>query len=76
LAPDAIKDALYIKVNMPTLSEFDPLPATKLWLNKKSRHNKTHPEATKQRWFRGVFPDAEKDEDDDHKLKLPSKIQF
>lgn len=74
LAPDTIKDALYIKINMPTLSEFDPLPATKLWINKKSRHNKTHPEATKQRWFRGVFPDAEKDEGD--KVKLPTKIQF
>jgi len=49
LAPDTIKDAFYIKINMPTLSEFDPLPATKLWINKKSRHNKTHPEATKQR---------------------------
>ncbi|KAL4132390.1 hypothetical protein QTP88_009544 [Uroleucon formosanum] len=66
LAPDIIKDAFYIKINMPTLSEFDPLPATKLWINKKSHYNKTHPEATKQRWFRGVFPDAEKDECDDH----------
>lgn len=61
---------------MPTLSEFDPLPATKLWINKKSRHNKTHPEATKQRQFRGVFPDDEKDECDDHEVKLPTKIQF
>lgn len=39
LSPDTIKDAFYIKVNMPTLSKFDPLPAIKLWLNKKSRHN-------------------------------------
>lgn len=76
MAPDTIKDSLYIKINMPTLSEFDPLPATKLWINKKSRHNKTHPEASKQRWFRGVFSDVEKDEGDDHKVKLPTKIQF
>jgi len=33
LAPETIKDDLYIKINMPTLSEFDPLPATKLWIN-------------------------------------------
>lgn len=76
MAPDTIKDALYIKINMPTLSEFNPLPATKLWLSKKSRHSKIHPEAIKQRWFRGVLPEAEEDEGDDNNVKLASKIQF
>lgn len=63
MAPDTTKDALDIKINMPTLSEFDPLPATKLQLNKKNRH-KTHPETTKQKWIRGVFPNVKIDEDD------------
>lgn len=33
LIPNTIKNVLYIKVNMPTLSRFHLLPATKLWLN-------------------------------------------
>lgn len=41
----------------------------------KSLRNKVqHVEAIRQRWFQSVFPDVEKDEDDNCKPKLQSKI--
>jgi len=40
LSPDTIKDSLYIKLNMPTLSEFNPHNAVLEWLKAKKRHNK------------------------------------
>lgn len=42
LTPDTIKDSLYIKINMPTLSEFNPHAAVIEWLKSKKRHNKVH----------------------------------
>lgn len=61
---------------MQIWSEINIFLATKLWLNKKCHHNKAHSGATKQRWFQGVYPDAEKDEGNDYKVKLQSKIPF
>jgi len=37
LSPDTIKDSLYIKLNMPTLSEFNPHNAVLKWLKAKKK---------------------------------------
>lgn len=44
--------------------------------NQKCRHIKAHPDIIGKSWFWGVFSNAEKDEDDDYKPKLQSKIHL
>ena len=66
---ETIVDYLYINVNMPPLSEFDPRPAVLKWLNDKDRRNCQTPKASKQKWFQSVFDnnsddDSEKDLDE------------
>jgi hypothetical protein len=59
LAPTTLMDMLYVRVNiMPTLAEFEPRPAVFKWQNDKDRRFKSSSKATKQEWFRNVFPDA------------------
>lgn len=58
LSSETIKEDLYIKINMPTVSEFNPHPATIYWLNKKDRHSKPHPKAMYQEYYSGVFPES------------------
>lgn len=43
---------------------------------KKSYHDKVHSKVTKQKWLYSVYPDVEKDVDNDYKSKLLSKINF
>jgi len=55
LSPDVLNNALYIKFNMSTVSQFNPLPAVIQWLKQRNRHSKIHPKATLQEYFEGVF---------------------
>ena len=59
LSPATIKNQLYIKINMPTLSEFDPQPAINYWVNLKERHPKPHTKAVYQPYFKNVFAESE-----------------
>jgi len=61
LSPNTIKDCLYVKLNMPSVSEYNPKEAVLLWLNEKQRHSKVHEKATNQEWYQGVFPEAKAD---------------
>lgn len=58
ISPETIKDCLYIKINMTTVVEFNPLPSVLYWLAEKDRHGKIHPLAKTQEWYQGVFPEA------------------
>ncbi|KAF0756115.1 Uncharacterized protein FWK35_00004770 [Aphis craccivora] len=37
LSSETVKNALYIKINMPVVAEFDPQPAVLKWLNSKKK---------------------------------------
>lgn len=50
-----IVDYLYINVNMPILSNFDPRPAVLKWLLEKARRHRETPKVTEQQWFKTVF---------------------
>ena len=54
-----IVDYLYINVNMPTLSNFDPRPAVLKWLSDKERRHRETPKVSKQQWFKTVFDNEE-----------------
>jgi hypothetical protein len=43
---------------MITVNNFNPQPAVSVWLNKKDRHTKKHSKATQQEYYEGVFPEA------------------
>lgn len=43
---------------MKTVEEFDPQPATELWLTIKKRKSHSSIKGRKQNWFRGVFTGA------------------
>ena len=40
---------------MPTLADFDPRPATMLWLNKKQRRKCEPQKMHQQKWFANIF---------------------
>jgi hypothetical protein len=50
-----MSDYLYINMNMPPLSEFDPRPATLQWMNEKDHRTRNIPKAGEQDWFSNVF---------------------
>lgn len=58
LFPETNKNSLYIKLNMPTVDEFDPHPAVLQCLNSKNGHSKVHPLGKQQEWYEGVFPES------------------
>jgi len=62
LLPNTIKDCLYVKLNIPSVSEYNPKEALLLWLNEKQRHSKVHEKATNQEWYQGVFLEAKADQ--------------
>jgi len=68
LSPNTIKDCLYVKINMPSVSEYNPNEAVLLWLKEKQRHSKVHEKATNQEWYQGVFPEAAEAKADQLKL--------
>lgn len=58
LLPSTIKDCLYVKVNMPSVSKYNPQASVISWLNDRPRHGKTHEKGTTQEWYQGVFPQS------------------
>ena len=50
-----ISDYLYINMNMPLVSDFDPRPAVLHWLDEKNRRVRETPKAGQQNWFAKVF---------------------
>lgn len=66
ILPSTIKDALYIKINTAILSISNPLPATKLWLDKNCRHIRYTQKPLSRDGFEVFFPDAEKNENNDY----------
>jgi hypothetical protein len=50
-----MSDYLYIHMNMPPLSAFDPRPATLKWMNEKEHRTRNTPIAAEQQWFSKVF---------------------
>lgn len=58
LGPLSLFNYLYVNINMPSLEEFDPRPATEFWLKAKKRQPHSNKRSRKQNWFKGVFKDA------------------
>ena len=62
---------------METLEEWDPRPCIIRWLNQKERRKKTVEKAKRQRWFKGVFKEANvvNDESDDEEDEVDNTGQ-
>ena len=58
---------MYVHLSMETLEEWDPRPCIIRWLNQKEHRKKAVEKAKRQRWFKGVFKEANvvNDESDD-----------
>lgn len=52
---------MYVRINMPSLDLFNPLPALNKWFSKRDRHPKQNPKCKEQEWFVGVFKQAADD---------------
>ncbi|CAB4031786.1 E3 SUMO- ligase KIAA1586-like isoform X3 [Paramuricea clavata] len=55
LKRQTMSDYLYIHINMPPLSTFDPQPATLQWMDEKEHRTRNTPKAGEQEWFSHVF---------------------
>jgi hypothetical protein len=55
LKRQTMSDYLYIHINMPPLSNFDPRPATLQWMDEKECRTRNTPKAGEQEWFSKVF---------------------
>jgi len=58
LTLDSENQYLYIYHNMPTLTEWNPLEAVNVWLQKRKHRIKETPKAKEQVWYKGIFPEA------------------
>ena len=74
LSRETMNDYLMVKINMPPLINFDMRRAVLKYLNKKERHPHAvnMPKYKSQRWFSGVFVEA--DERQPPKKILPPKM--
>ena len=54
LERETISNYLYVNINMPVLSKFDPRPAVRHFIDEKRRRVKDTPKADKQAWFQKV----------------------
>ena len=71
---------LYVYYNMPSLDEFDPMPIVAKWLARKQKRCKQTEKAKEQRWFKGIFKEANsaseeeggigEDNEEEDKIKL------
>ena len=66
---------LYVHINMPPLTSFDPRPAVLRWITEKERSRDT-PKACKQSWFSTVFGTAADDEEELNKIEKPIRRKF
>jgi len=56
LSPGTLFDLLYIRHNLPPLSQWDPRPSVMYWLSKRDRRPQQNPKKAKdQIWFKGIF---------------------
>ena len=62
---------LYVYYNMPPLANWDPRDAVNLWMSDKNRRKRKCPEATEQKWFKGIF---EQKDEDSKECPAPKKI--
>lgn len=49
---------IYIKVNMPTVNDFDPSDAVNHWMAQKNRRPRESQKRKEQEYFEGVFSEA------------------
>jgi hypothetical protein len=63
-----LRNNMYVRMNMPALEKFDPLPAINHWFSLRDRHPRQNDKAKMQEWFLCVFDDAE-----NRSLRLPSQ---
>ena len=68
---------MYVHLNMETLEEWDPRPCVIRWLNQKEHRKKTVEKAKRQKWFKGVFKEANvvNDESDDEEDEVDKTEQ-
>jgi len=67
---------LYVHINMPPLTSFDPRPAVLRWITEKERRRTDTPKASKQSWFSDVFGTATGDEEELNKTEKPIRRKF
>ena len=60
MTPSVVHNSMYIRINMPPLDQFDPMPAVIKWLSVRDRQTHQNEKAKKQEWFRGVFLEADR----------------
>lgn len=53
-----LQNNMYVRLNMPDLEHFDPVPALTKWFSLRDRHSRCNDKAKEQDWFVGVFSDA------------------
>lgn len=70
-SPTTLFNILYVKMNMPNVESFDPIPSVEYWLNQKKRRPVTGYKSKEQEWFNGVFKEA-----DEHVHKRTKIIKF
>jgi type IV secretory pathway VirB4 component len=64
LERETISNYLYVNINMPVLSKFDPRPAVRHFIDERRRRVKDTPKADRQAWFQKVFQRDDTDESD------------
>ena len=58
MSSETLRSYLYIRYNMPVVSEFDPRPAVLAWIQEKERRNVTPVKWKEQKWFSSMFEEA------------------
>ena len=70
LLRETISNYLYVNMNMPVLTMFDPRPAVHYFLQDRNRRVRDTPKADRQVWFRKVFENESQDEEMNEKKPL------
>ena len=58
LSADVIQNNIHVRMNMPTMDSFNPIPSLNHWFTLSNRHGRTNGKAKQQEWFHGVFREA------------------
>jgi hypothetical protein len=68
MSETVLRNNMYVRMNMPALENFDPLPAINHWFSMRDRRPHKNDKAKEQEWFLGVF-----DEAGNRRISLPSQ---
>lgn len=68
MSETVLRNNMYVRMNMPALENFDPLPAINHWFSLRDRRPRQNDKAKEQEWFLGVFDEAE-----NRSISLPSQ---